>query len=244
VDSVDVVDDVLAGSVRIGTWHAATLGVRWPAICLGNVGRMDPVVAIGLFVGIPLALALVVVLGVMVPRRSSGAEEAVADGAELITSSAAVPNPAALPGPVSGRRDITGGAHGAFVSVTTDPLTSGQRQDIERVVQLARDICGYEFGVYVGELQQGRDSVEAMHAGMHDPHAAVLLAVDSGAGTMDIVTGSRVHRTLDDRTCEFAVLTLRSSLQVGDIVGGVRDAVMLLAEHSRAPQTMHLDEPV
>jgi ABC-type cobalamin/Fe3+-siderophores transport system ATPase subunit len=83
-----------------------------------------------------------------------------------------------------------------------------------------------------------------MHAGLHDPSAAVLVAIDTAAESMAIVTGSRVHRTLDDRTCEFALLTLRSSLQVGDLVGGVRDAVMLLAEHARAPRTLHLDEPV
>lgn len=217
---------------------------RGVPVGVGNVGRMNPVVALGLFVGIPVALALLVALFVMVPRRYSSTEEPVVAAAGLITSSAAVPNPAALPGSHVSRRDVTGGARGVFDPVTPDPLNSGQRQDIERVVQLARDICGYEFGVYVGELRQGRESAEAMHAGMHDPHAAVLVVVDSAAGTMDIVTGSRVHRTLDDRTCEFALLTLRSSLQVGDLVGGVRDSVMLLAEHSRAPRTLHLDEPV
>lgn len=200
--------------------------------------------AIGLFVGIPVGLALVVALFVMVPRRYSGADQGVSGAAGVITSAAAVPNPAALPSVESGRRDPTGGANGAFVAEAFQPITSAQRHDIERVVQLARDICGYEFGVYVGELAAGRESAEAMHAGMHDPNSAVLVVVDSKLSTMDIVTGSRVHRTLDDRTCEFALLTLRSSLQVGDLVGGVRDAVMLLAEHSRAPRTLHLDEPV
>jgi len=205
---------------------------------------MDPVVALGLFVGIPLGLAALIALAVMVPRRYSGADPGVSEAAGLITSSAAVPNPAALPSVESGRREATGGAHGTYLGEVADSLTSVQRQDIERIVQLARDICGYEFGVFVGELSAGRESALAMHAGMHDPNSAVLVAVDTKASTMDIVTGSRVHRSLDDRTCEFALLTLHSSLQVGDLVGGVRDAVMLLAEHSRAPRTLHLDEPV
>lgn len=211
---------------------------------VGNVARMDPVVALGLFVGIPLGLAALIALAVMVPRRYAGAESDLNGASGVITSAAAVPNPAALPAAESTRREPTGGAHGTYVGEVVDSLTRAQSQDIERIVQVARDICGYEFGVFVGELSAGRESAQAMHAGMHDPNSAVLVAVDAKASTMDIVTGPRVHRSLDDRTCEFALLTLRSSLQVGDLVGGVRDSVMLLAEHSRAPRTLHLDEPV
>lgn len=125
-----------------------------------------------------------------------------------------------------------------------DALTVSERSDIEKVVQVARDICGYEFGVFVGSLEGGRESAIAVHARMQEPASAVLVAIDPQRRTMDIVTGSRVRRTLDDRACEFALLTLRSSLQVGDLAGGVRDSVMLLAEHARAPRTLHLDEPV
>ncbi len=205
---------------------------------------MNPVVALGLFVGIPLGLAAVIAIAVMVPRRYAGdGAGAVAVGG-VITSSPAVPNPAALPSSVSRSAGSPGGAHGTFAPVAHEDLSAGERSDIERVVQVARDICGYEFAVFVGELAQGRDSAVAVHAGLHDPSAAVLIAVDPGAGTMDVITGTGVHRTLDDRSCEFALLTLRSSVQVGDLVGGVRDAVMLLAEHARAPRTLHLDEPV
>lgn len=124
-----------------------------------------------------------------------------------------------------------------------EALTVSERSDIAKVVQVARDICGFEFGVFVGGLATGRESATAVHARMHDPASAVLVAIDPERRTMDIVTGSRVRRTLDDRACEFALLTLRSSLQVEDLTGGVRDAVMLLAEHARAPRTLHLDEP-
>jgi len=122
-------------------------------------------------------------------------------------------------------------------------LTTSQRAEIQRIVQRAREICGYEFGVFVGELDNGRESAIAMHAAMSDPNSAVLLAIDPVNRTMDVVTGGRIKRTLEDRTCEFALLTLRSSIQVDDLTGGVRDALMLLAEHARAPRTLHLDEP-
>lgn len=122
-------------------------------------------------------------------------------------------------------------------------LTSAERIDIERAVQRARDICGFEFGVFVGDLPNGRESAVATHAGMQDPNSAVLIAVDPARRTMDVVTGGRIKRNLDDRACEFALLSLRSSLQVDDLVGGLRDATLLLAEHARAPRTLHLDEP-
>ncbi len=118
-----------------------------------------------------------------------------------------------------------------------------ERGDVERIVQIARDICGYEFGVYVGSLEAGRESAVAMHGGLHEPDAAVLLAIDPDSRSMDIVTGSRVRRTLDDRACEFALLSLRTSLQADQLLAGIRDSIMMLAEHARAPRTLHLDEP-
>lgn len=122
-------------------------------------------------------------------------------------------------------------------------LNTSSRADIEKVVGVARDICGYEFAVFVGDLANGRESAIAMHASLHDPDSGVLLAIDPKRRTMEIVTGARVRRTLDDRACEFALLSLRSSLQADQLVAGIRDSVMMLAEHARAPRTLHLDEP-
>lgn len=122
-------------------------------------------------------------------------------------------------------------------------LTANERTAIERAVQRARDICGFEFGVFVGDLPAGRESAIATHASMQEPNSAVLIAVDPQRRTMDVVTGNRIKRNLDDRACEFALLSLRSSLQVDDLVGGIRDATLQLAEHARAPRTLHLDEP-
>lgn len=72
---------------------------------------MDPLVAIGLFIGIPVGLAVVIVIAVMVPKRYGGDEPfEVTTG--LITSSAAAPNPVALPSSDGPRVEATGGAHG------------------------------------------------------------------------------------------------------------------------------------
>ena len=122
-------------------------------------------------------------------------------------------------------------------------MTRGQRVELQRSIDLAREICGLVFGVYVGVLEQGRESAIAAHAQLPDPEDAVLIAVDESARTIDIVTGTRVSRVLDDRSCELAILTLRSSLEGGDLVGGVRNAATLLAQHARMPRTLNLDEP-
>jgi len=72
---------------------------------------MDPLVGIGLFVGIPVGLALLIVIAIMVPKRYGGSDPTeTATG--LITSSAAAPNPVALPGSDGSRVETTGGAHG------------------------------------------------------------------------------------------------------------------------------------
>jgi len=72
---------------------------------------MDPLVGIGLFVGIPVGLALLIVIAIMVPKRYGGSvPEETATG--LITSSAAAPNPVALPDSDGSLVEATGGAHG------------------------------------------------------------------------------------------------------------------------------------
>ena len=71
----------------------------------------------------------------------------------------------------------------------------------------------------------------------------MLIAVDPDARTIDIVTGKEAHIFLDDRSCDFATLAFASCATAGDIVGGVREALIVLAEHARAPKVHHLDEP-
>ena len=78
---------------------------------------MDPLLALGLFVGIPVGLAVLISIAVFVPRdySRSGLETGGSpEGDGLITSSRAVPNPAALPSAESARPDVTGGVHGTW----------------------------------------------------------------------------------------------------------------------------------
>ena len=122
-------------------------------------------------------------------------------------------------------------------------LGNSATKDLTRSVKLAREISGLAFGVYIGELPQGRESAFARHAQLPAAESAILVAVDPDARTIDIVTGKEAHISLDDRSCDFATLAFVSCANAGDIVGGVREAMIVMAEHARAPKVYNLDEP-
>jgi hypothetical protein len=122
-------------------------------------------------------------------------------------------------------------------------ITEGMRENLQETVERAREICGLEFAIHIGRLPSGRESAEAIHGRLRDPRSAVLVAVDPSAKSVEIVTGPDARIHVDDRTCQFAVLALRSGAEVDDLPVGIRDASLLLAEHARAPRVMHLDEP-
>jgi hypothetical protein len=131
----------------------------------------------------------------------------------------------------------------AIGSARVSPLSEGQRADLTRLVERARSICGFGFAVFIGPLPDGRESAVAQHATLRDAGSAVLVAVDPSARMIEIVTGTNVTATLDNRACEFAALSMKSCFVADDLVGGVREGVTLLAQHARHPRVLHLDEP-
>ncbi len=136
-----------------------------------------------------------------------------------------------------------GDAYELAGSGVVSPISPAQRADLTRVVERARSISGYGFGVYVGPLPEGRDSAVTEHASLRDPASALLIAVDPSERAIEIVTGVNVAVNLDDRSCELAVLAMTSCFVADDLVGGIREGVTLLAQHARHPRVLHLDEP-
>jgi hypothetical protein len=122
-------------------------------------------------------------------------------------------------------------------------LSPKQRVAIADALDLAREISGRCFAAYVGPLEQGRESAIAKHAQIPGSETSVLIAVDPQARTIDIVTGTQAAIDIDDRSCELAILAMRSNFGADDLVGGIRAGAMLLAEHARAPRVLHLNEP-
>lgn len=123
------------------------------------------------------------------------------------------------------------------------PISPAQRADLQKVVERARQICGFGFGVFIGPLPAGRASAVEQHATLPDAPSAVLVAVDPAERLIEIVTGTATTGSLDVRACEFAVLAMKSCFVNDDIVGGVREGVNLLAQNARHPRTLHLDQP-
>jgi len=123
-----------------------------------------------------------------------------------------------------------------------DGVTARQRQAIEEIVSAAENLCGLSFKVYVGQLANGRASAEALlQSSASDPTRTVLTAIDPTSRTLEIVTGSRASTSIDDRTCALASLAMTSSFQAGELIGGIRNGVNLMAEHARMPERRHLD---
>jgi hypothetical protein len=133
-------------------------------------------------------------------------------------------------------------AYGLEIDESVSPLSVGQRAELKKIVDRARSICGYAFGVFVGPLPEGRATAISQHAAMPDAVSAVLVAVDPSARSIEIVTGLNAAVVLDPRACELAALAMKSCFVADDLVGGLREGVNLLAEHARAPRVLHLDD--
>jgi hypothetical protein len=206
---------------------------------------VDPLTIILIFLGIPAALAAVIALFLALPGWRGKAVEGV-DSETTLVSGAALPDPTRVPLGIAAEEALLrrGGASGEWRgSDSFVGITEGMRENLQETVERAREICGLEFAIHIGRLPSGRESAEAIHGRLRDPRSAVLVAVDPSAKSVEIVTGPDARIHVDDRTCQFAVLALRSGAEVDDLPVGIRDASLLLAEHARAPRVMHLDEP-
>ena len=73
------------------------------------------------------------------------------------------------------------------------------------------------------------------------PSHSVLVMVDPVARVVEVVTGSVVKRTLTDHEVQLAILEMQSAFSAGDLVGGLKRGITMLAAHARAPQTLHAE---
>ena len=109
----------------------------------------------------------------------------------------------------------------------------------------AERASGLSYVVWVGSTDEDlRVHAERLHAGSGAAaDDTVLVAVDPGRRSLEIVTGATARRALDDRSCALAALTMTSCFAGGDLVGGVVQGLASLADHARTPQVLHLDQP-
>ena len=119
-------------------------------------------------------------------------------------------------------------------------FSASERFEIDRAIRAAEETSRHEFSVFVGVRDGGaRDSPWApRRAG--GPSHSVLVMVDPVA---HVSRSSRlvVKRTLTDHEVQLAVLEMQTAFAAGDLVGGLKRGITMLAHHARAPQTLHAE---
>ena len=126
-----------------------------------------------------------------------------------------------------------------------DAFNPRERAEIDRAIRDAETVSRFEFSVFVGSSEgESRRFAERLHAALTAPERSVLVLVDPADRRLEIVTGSEVRRELEDHEVQLAVLTMQSAFEAGDLVGGITQGLMMLAEHARTPQMRHAEKGV
>ena len=121
-------------------------------------------------------------------------------------------------------------------------FSSAERHEIDRCIRAAEQASRYEFSVYVGRAEgEPADFARRLHASLVAPPRSILILVDPVARVIEVVTGVEVRRNLTDREVELIALQMQASFADGHLVDGLRRGIQLLAEHARAPHTLHAE---
>lgn len=119
-------------------------------------------------------------------------------------------------------------------------FSANDRFALDETIRKAERLSRAEFSVFVGHAEaDARAYARSLHASLVAPARSILILVDPDARALEVVTGSEVRRTLRDQQVELAVAQMQSLFGAGDLVGGLRRGIQMLAEHARAPQTLH-----
>lgn len=123
-----------------------------------------------------------------------------------------------------------------------DAFSEQDRFDIDKAIRDAETVSRYEFSVFVGSSEgESRPFAERLHAALTAPDRSVLVMVDPTARLLEIVTGTAVRRDLEDGEVRLAAIAMQSAFEAGDLVGGIKQGLMMLAEHARRPRMLHAD---
>lgn len=119
-------------------------------------------------------------------------------------------------------------------------FSADQKFSIDQAIRSAETVCRYEFSVFVGAADSdSRSFARQLHGALVAPERSVLIFVDPAARALEIVTGSVVRRDLDDSAVKLAAVAMQSAFTEGDLVGGIKRGVSMLADQARSPETLH-----
>lgn len=124
-----------------------------------------------------------------------------------------------------------------------DPFTGAERFALDEAIRKGEQQCRAEFSVFVGRARgEPRAFATSLHNSLVAPARSILIMVDPDQRALEIVTGGHVRRQLSDAEVELAALAMRTDFGAGDLVGGLKRGIAMLADHARAPETLHVDE--
>lgn len=121
-----------------------------------------------------------------------------------------------------------------------DPFSNAERFTLDEAIRKAEQLSRVEFSLFVGNAEgDPRAFATQLHNSLVAPSRSILVMVDPAARALEIVTGGYVRRTLSDTEVELAALQMQSAFAEGDLVGGLKRGITMLAEHARPQDTLH-----
>jgi uncharacterized membrane protein YgcG len=123
-----------------------------------------------------------------------------------------------------------------------DPFSSSERFALDEAIRKAEQLSRAEFSVFVGKAAgDPREFATRLHNSLVAPARSILIMVDPEQRVLEVVTGGYVRRHLTDSEVELAVIAMQTDFAAGDLVGGLKRGIQMLADHARSPQTLHAE---
>jgi uncharacterized membrane protein YgcG len=121
-----------------------------------------------------------------------------------------------------------------------DHFTNAERFALDEAIRKAEQLSRAEFSVFVGHAESDpREFATRLHNSLVAPARSILIMVDPEQRALEVVTGGYVRRTLSDSEVDLAVLAMQTDFAAGDLVGGLKRGIQLIADHARSPETLH-----
>lgn len=122
-------------------------------------------------------------------------------------------------------------------------LSGSERAALDATIRRAEQDCRAEISVFLGTAEgEPRAFATSLHSSLTAPARSILIMVDPNARALEIVTGAWVRRHLEDKQVELVAVSMRGDFEAGDLAGGLRRGVAMIAEHARPPRTLHASE--
>ena len=194
---------------------------HWPEVAEPSVLQM-----IGVILGIPIVLGLLIVLFGWVPNLMRMGRGGRSNGGGALWI-----NPGSLR------------TAGIDTDEDSAPYTTGQREELIRTVRRAEQVSGLDVSVYVGspEGNPAEDFAIDLLDSLPDPERSLLLHWDPAAEQIEFVTGDETDRVLSAADLAQARAEVETSAELGMPIDGLVRALDLLAQHARQPEVLHSD---